>query len=100
MPRPVDALATVAWLKRQIAFENEPLGEVALEVNRYGHIPIEIDDAVLRALPITGVFDPYDTESFVAFLAVLNDVIVEKTATHIRVLRRASTRPGPVSIVR
>jgi transmembrane sensor len=100
LPRPVDALATVAWLKRQIAFENEPLGEVALEVNRYGHIPIEIDDAVLRALPITGVFDPYDTESFVAFLAVLNDVIVEKTATHIRVLRRASTRPGPVSIVR
>jgi transmembrane sensor len=93
LPRPVDALATVAWLKRQIAFENEPLGEVALEVNRYGHIPIEIDDDGLRALPITGVFDPYDTESFVAFLAVLNDVIVEKTATHIRVLRRASTRP-------
>jgi transmembrane sensor len=86
LPRPVDALAAVAWLKRQIAFENEPLGEVALEVNRYGHIPIEIDDAMLRALPITGVFDPYDTESFVAFLAVLNDVIVEKTATRIRVL--------------
>jgi transmembrane sensor len=89
-PRPVDARAAVGWLKRQIAFENEPLGEVAQEFNRYGPIPIEIDDAVLRALPITGVFDPYDTESFVAFLVVLNDVVVEKTATRIRVLHRAS----------
>jgi transmembrane sensor len=90
MPRPVDARAAVGWLKRQIAFENLPLGEVADEFNRYGHIAIEIDDEVLRALPITGVFDPYDTESFVAFLAVLNDVVVEKSATRIRVLRRAS----------
>jgi transmembrane sensor len=89
-PRPLDARAAVGWLKRQIAFENLPLGEVALEFNRYGPIPIEIDDAVLRALPITGVFDPYDTDSFVAFLAVLNDVVVEKTATRIRVLSRAS----------
>jgi transmembrane sensor len=98
LPRPVDTRAAVAWLKRQITFENEPLGEVAQEFNRYGHIPIEVDDEVLRALPITGVFDPYDTESFVAFLSVLNDVVVEKTATRIRVLRRASSRP--ISIMR
>jgi transmembrane sensor len=100
LPRPVDARAAAAWLKRQIVFENEPLGEVALEFNRYGHVPIEIDDDVLRALPITGVFDPYDTESFVAFIGVLNDVVVEKTATRIRVLRRASVRPGRISSVR
>jgi ferric-dicitrate binding protein FerR (iron transport regulator) len=49
--RPVDARAVVAWLKRQIAFENQPLGEVADEFNRYGHIAIEIDDEGLRSLP-------------------------------------------------
>jgi transmembrane sensor len=91
LPRAVDARAAVAWLKRQIAFENLPLGEVAQEFNRYGHIPIEIDDEVLRALPITGVFDPYDTESFVAFLEILNGVVVQKTPTRIRVLSRASS---------
>jgi transmembrane sensor len=91
LPRAVDARAAVAWLKRQIAFENLPLGEVAQEFNRYGHIPIEIDDEVLRALPITGIFDPYDTESFVAFLEILNGVVVQKTPTRIRVLSRASS---------
>jgi transmembrane sensor len=90
IPRPVDAHAAVAWLKRQIAFDNEPLGEVADEFNRYGHIPIEIDDEALRRLPITGVFDAYDTESFVAFLAVLSNVAVEQTATRIRIHNRAS----------
>jgi transmembrane sensor len=34
--RHVDAHAAVAWLQRQIAFEDEPLGEVAAEFNRYG----------------------------------------------------------------
>ncbi len=48
-PTPVDLQQTVAWLQRQIAFEQRPLGEVAEEFNRYGSIPIEIDDAALRA---------------------------------------------------
>jgi transmembrane sensor len=90
LPQPVDARAAVAWLKRQIAFDNEPLGEVADEFNRYGHVPIEIDDALLRALPITGVFDAYDTDSFAAFLEALNGVVVQRTPTRIRVRSIAS----------
>jgi transmembrane sensor len=100
VPRPVDAGAAVAWLKRQIVFENQPLGEVADEFNSYGHIAIEIDDEALRALPITGVFDAYDTDSFVAFLATLNDVVVQKTPTRIRILRRASAPREPRSDAR
>src|SRR4030095_13974265 len=38
------------------------------EFNRYGRIVIEIDDQDLRAMPISGVFDAYDTDSFAAFL--------------------------------
>jgi transmembrane sensor len=91
VPRPVDARDAVAWLRRQIVFENEPLGEVADEFNRYGPITIEIDEA-LRSLPITGVFDAYDIDSFVASLATLNDVVVQKTPTRIRILGRASAR--------
>ena len=84
-PTPVDVQQAVAWLQRQIAFEQRPLGEVAEEFNRYGSIPIEIDDAALRALPISGVFNAYDIDSFVAFLQTLDGVRVERTTARIRV---------------
>jgi len=82
---PVDPQQVVAWLQGKIAFEQRPLGEVAEEFNRYGSIPIEIDDAALRALPISGVFDANDIDSFVAFLQTLDGVRVETTPTRIRV---------------
>ena len=90
-PTPVDVQQAVAWLQRQIAFEQRPLGEVAEEFNRYGSIPIEIDDAALRALPISGVFNAYDIDSFVAFLQTLDGVRVERTTARIRVFRVKST---------
>ncbi len=85
LPRPVDARAAVGWLKRQIAFEDEPLVEVAAEFNRYGQVAFEIDDDFVRALRISGVFDAYDTDSFAAFLETLQGVVVQKTPTRIRV---------------
>jgi len=85
-PSAVDAQQAVAWLQQKIAFEQRPLGEVADEFNRYGAIPVEIHDAALRALPITGVFDAYDLDSFVAFLQTLDGVRVERTPTRIRVV--------------
>jgi transmembrane sensor len=98
-PQAVDARAAVAWLKRKIVFENEPLGEVADEFNRYGSIAIEVDEA-LRSLPITGVFDAYDADSFVATLATLKGVVVQKTPTRIRILSRASARREGLSYAR
>jgi transmembrane sensor len=84
-PQRADARAAVAWLKRQIDFENEPLGEVATEFNRYGRIALEIDDQSIRALRITGIFDAYDTDSFARFLETLPGVSVHRTPTEIRV---------------
>lgn len=89
-PRHVDARAAVAWLQRQIAFENQPLVEVAAEFNRYGLIAIVIDDDTLRALPISGAFDAYDIDSFAAFLATLDGVVVQRTPTRIRVVTVAT----------
>jgi transmembrane sensor len=91
--RHVDARAAVAWLQRQIVFQDEPLGEVAAEFNRYGPVTVEIDDESLRALPISGIVDAYDTDSFAAYLATLSGVIVQKTPTRIRVLTRALLEP-------
>jgi ferric-dicitrate binding protein FerR (iron transport regulator) len=62
---------------------------VAAEFNRYGSIPVEIDDAELRLLPVSGTIDASDTESFVAFLKSLPSVSVERTPKRIRVVKVA-----------
>jgi transmembrane sensor len=67
------------------------LGEVAAEFNRYGPIPVEIEDSTLGELPATGMLDASDTDSFVAFLETLPGMRVERTPTRIRV--KASPTP-------
>jgi transmembrane sensor len=83
-PVPVDAQASVAWLHREIVFQARPLGEVADEFNRYSQILIEIDDPALRALPVSGLFNAYDTDSFATFLQTLDGVAVQRTPIRIR----------------
>ncbi len=89
-PAPVDLNQTLGWVQHKIVFDHRPLGDVAAEFNRYGRIPVEVEDAALGALPVSGMFDADDTESFVAFLETLPGVRVEQTPARIRVLR---TRP-------
>jgi len=90
-PVPADVNQTLAWVEHKIVFEHRPLGEVAAEFNRYGSIPVEIDDAELRALPVSGMFDAGDTESFIAFLETLPGAKVERTPKRIRVLKVTPT---------
>lgn len=85
---------TVAWVQRQIVFEQRPLHEVTEEFNRYGPIPIEINSDELRSLPITGVFNAYDTESFLAFLGRLEGVSVSSTNGKIEVTRHVDGQVG------
>jgi len=86
-PVAVNLDQALAWSQHKIVFEHRPLGEVAAEFNRYGIIPVEIDDEALRVLPVSGMFDAGDTESFVAFLQRLPGVRVERASTLIRVIK-------------
>jgi transmembrane sensor len=90
-PLPADVDQTLGWAEHKIVFEHRPLGEVAAEFNRYGSIPVEIEDADLRALPVSGMFDAGDTESFIAFLKTLPGARVERTPKQIRVLKATPT---------
>jgi transmembrane sensor len=90
-PVPVDLDQALGWLQHKIVFEHRPLGEVVTEFNRYGRIPIEIEDATLRSLPVSGTFDADDTDSFVAFLETLPGVRVERTPARIRVVKVTPT---------
>lgn len=96
----VDVHVAVAWLQHRIAIERRPLGEVADELNHYGFIELGIDDQALRSMPISGVFNAYDTDSFAAFLETLDGVRVERMPTRIRVVKEAHTNPGDTPAVR
>lgn len=93
---PVDAQRSTAWLRRQIAFDQEPLAAVAAEFNRYGAVPIEIETPSLNTLVISGVFAADDTETFLAFLRTLDNVTVETTSTRIRVFKHSTVPHKPL----
>jgi transmembrane sensor len=85
-PSRVNVQRAVAWVEHQIAFDQRPLGEVAEEFTRYSAVPIVIQNSRLRNLPISGVFNAYDTDSFVAFIARLGGVEIRRSADRILVL--------------
>jgi transmembrane sensor len=84
-PNVVNVQQALAWVQRQVAFTEQPLGDVATEFNRYGAVPIVIESDRLRELPISGVFNAYDTDSFVAFISRLDGVEIDRTAERILV---------------
>jgi transmembrane sensor len=86
----VDLHRTMAWLDHRIAFDQQPLGTVADQFNDYGPVRLEIDDPALRALPVSGVFDAYDVDSFAAFVATLDGVTVRRIANTIRITHAPS----------
>lgn len=75
-PESVDARATVAWSHREFVFDSQPLGEVVAELNRYSPKRIVVDDADLAQRRISGVFDVYDSASFLEFLRRIDRVSV------------------------
>jgi transmembrane sensor len=84
-PFTADAERTTSWLHRQIAFDHEPLEQVAAEYNRYTSKPIVIATPALRTLQISGVFATDDTDAFIAFLRSLKGVRVQVTENRILV---------------
>jgi transmembrane sensor len=80
----------VAWVQRKITFDEQPLGTVAAQFSRDHGIPIFVQGSRLRDLPISGVFNEYDMDSFLAFIGRLDNVEVERTDDHILVREKAA----------
>ena len=53
-----------SWVRGQIIFDDEPLGTVIAELNRYSDQKMVIDDPALKARPISGAFKPGDVRGF------------------------------------
>ncbi len=62
----------LAWRRSTLYFQDQPLGEVVDELERYTNLKIEIDDPALRDVPVGGTFqtNPAGVE---ALLTMLHD---------------------------
>jgi transmembrane sensor len=54
----------VAWESGQLMFDDEPLRDVAVRVNRYTTQPVVVDPSV-ASLRLSGVFNTGDVSTFV-----------------------------------
>lgn len=82
----VNARAAAAWVRHEVIFRDETLGDVVDNFNRYARIPIEIENASLRSTKVNGVFNVYDVESFIEFLKQYG-VTIERGDDRIHVRR-------------
>jgi transmembrane sensor len=81
----MDIAHATAWLPTEIRFHDMPVAEVAQRFNAYLGRPLVVDDKALAAKRVSGVFKAHDADAFLAYLATLPDVRVERTATDVRV---------------
>ncbi len=83
--RAVDVRPSVAWVQQKIIFEHEALRDVVNEFNRYGALPLVIEDRDLANLRISGVFNAYDLDSFVGFLEKVDGIVVHRDIDRVRI---------------
>ena len=87
-PTTVDVKPATAWTRNEVAFAGERLEDVAAQFNRYTGARIAIEDAGLRDYRVSGVFQAYDLDSFVAYLSRFEGIAVERNGEEIRVRNR------------
>jgi transmembrane sensor len=81
VPEPVaNPAPDMAWTRRQLVFENQPLSEVAAEFNRYNRRHILIRSPSLEQREITGVFQANDSYPLLVFISAVRGAHVETTA--------------------
>lgn len=60
--------AVAAWRSGQLIFDGESLAEVVAEFNRYNRVKLVLEDPVLSAEQVSGVFDSDRPQALVGFL--------------------------------
>jgi transmembrane sensor len=75
----IDGLVEQAWDQTQIQFENKAVAAVVDQFNAKNRIKIRIQDSVLAATPVSGVFGATDPRSFVAFLEAATGATIRQS---------------------
>jgi transmembrane sensor len=88
-----DISAATAWQQRRLVFDEESLGHIAEEFNRYNVTPrLVIQDDALKRRRIGGTFDADDPESLLSFILLSGDLEVERKNGILLVRERRTTR--------
>ena len=88
--RDVRTEKVVAWTERRLIFDGETLGEIVAEFNRYNLARLEVTDADLRSIRLSGVFDANDPGSLLTFLKNSEQVEIQRRADGTRIIRAAN----------
>lgn len=64
----VNSYAVAAWTEGRLVFERTPLGEVLDVLQRYQGTTVQLDDAALAQLPVSGTFDSARLDGLLALL--------------------------------
>lgn len=76
----VDIASATAWQQRRLVFNEESLGHIADEFNRYNATPrLIIEDEAVRARRLGGTFDADDPGALVSFVLRNGDLEAERT---------------------
>ena len=84
----VDLGKARSWTSGVLEFSNTPLYEVALELERYNPVSIDIRGETLRELSISGAFDAKDLASFAENIAYTLSVDVSSVNDDVIVISR------------
>lgn len=90
--RAVDSERELSWSKGRLTFENEAVSSVIERFNRYNMIQIDVTDAEIAQRSVSGTFDAYDPNAFVAFVGATIPIAVTRTADNI-VVKKADPAP-------
>jgi transmembrane sensor len=76
--RTVDLTRALAWAEGRLVFESETIGQALQEFNRRNRVQIEVRDPHIARLPVRGVFNAADPESFVNVLSTAAGIEVQR----------------------
>ncbi len=89
--RSVDAARETSWTTGRLIFAATPIGEAVAEVSRYSDRRIELKDAGIAQIPVSGAFDTGDTEAFIAALSDLYGVTASRRPDGVIILEAPET---------
>src|SRR6185437_14679542 len=69
----------LGWRRGVIVFDNTALGDAAEQVSRYNAVKVEVRDAKLARLPVTGTVSSTDPKEFLRMARIVFGLRAEKT---------------------
>ncbi|MEQ8178947.1 MAG: FecR domain-containing protein [Amphiplicatus sp.] len=86
-----DAMARkLSWRHGVLAFSGDPLSDVVADVSRYTDVVIEIDDEMLRGLPVSGYFKIGEVDEMFEALELMAGLQAERIgAKKVRLIKLA-----------